>query len=789
MHLPPRPYLWLLPVVIVGIALLWPLPRSFVYPEARKAVQVLDRHGELLYEVRPEDFGSHKFLTLEDMPQSFLHAVISIEDRDFYTHGGVSVKAISRAALQNVSTGKIISGGSTITQQLIRNRLQPKSRTFLYKMWEGFLAWKLDSALSKDEILESYLNTAYFGHQAYGIDAASSTFFGKAPFELSIAESALLAGMLQSPTALDPFNHPQAAKERRKRVLTAMLETKTITEEQYNDAITEPVSLKPDTVTIHAPHFVFWLQNQKPELFETASVIHTTLDLSLQRQIERIIDAKLADLKEKNVTSSAVVVLDAHNGDILSMVGSADYFNTQNQGAVNAAVSLRQPGSAIKPFTYALALSKGDTAATTVADTETQFSTQSGNPYTPRNYDFGYHGLVRYREALANSYNIAAVKVLQKVGVGPLLGFLHAAGITSMQEPAEHYGLALTLGDAEVTLLDLATAYGLFPRGGKTLSVRSVASDPIQSGKEILDPKVAWILSDILSDNSARMPEFGDDSPLAFPFPVAAKTGTTRNSRDNWTMGYTSDVIVGVWVGNNDNSPMKGTSGVTGAGPIFHDVVLAAVTQFPAKAFTEPAGITRVDICMLSGKLPTQECKNTMQEKFIAGTEPTAKDDIFQALSIDTRNGLLASSSCPPNIVQKKTFAFFPDDTAKWARENGWPQPPTVYSPLCKPDALGQTSITETYLEITGLHNGDSFALDPLIPDSNESIFMEAQASRDITSISWYVDGKKIGDANAPDFRASFTPTPGIHTVEARAGNLLKKVSIEVVASPYGQTH
>lgn len=783
-----HPFLWLIPFVTVALMVILPLPRFFAHPDAEQSVQITDRNGKLLYEVRPEESGSHQFLALGDMPRPFIDAVLAIEDRDFYSHGGISIKGIARAAYQNLTEGMIISGGSTITQQLVRNRLQPRRRSFIYKAWEAFLALKLDGQLIKDEILESYLNTSYYGHQAYGFAAAAKTYFGKSPHELSVAESALLAGVLQSPSALDPFLHPEAAKKRRALVLDAMKQTAAVTDDQYRNALTEPVELGTDTVTIEAPHFVFWMQETRPDLFVAASQVQTTLDLDLQRQVERIVEMKLKDLADKNVTSSAVVVLDAKRGDVLAMVGSADYFNREIHGAVNVATSLRQPGSALKPFTYALALEKGDTPATTVSDAEAQFLTGEGNPYTPRNYDFGFHGLVRYREALANSYNIAAVKVLQKVGVPVLLGFLRDAGITSLKQTPEYYGLALTLGDPEVSLLDLAKAYAIFPRGGRTLTLRTSPGDPILPGRRILSEKSAWLISDILSDNTARMQEFGPDSSLAFSFPVAAKTGTTRNSRDNWTVGYTPDVIVGVWVGNADNAPMQGTSGVTGAGPIFHEVMLAATGLYPPRPFPMPAGITRETICMLSGKLPTPECPHTISEYFAAGTQPKEKDDMYRSFAIDSRNGLLATPACDPAHVIKKIFAVFPPETRQWAREHRWPEAPTETSPLC---GAGDTSIGETregtWLAITSPLPGDSFLLDPLIPDEHEAVIFEAQASDDIRSVTWFINGEPFVAAPAPDFRVHWTPRPGHYVIEAAGGELREAVSIDISASRSGQ--
>jgi penicillin-binding protein 1C len=767
---------------VLALILAWPPPQRVLHPSGQLAVQIQDRNGQPLYEARSDESGSYQFLSLTDIPPHVINAFIAVEDRDFYGHLGFSPSAIVRAAWQNLEAGRIVSGGSTITQQLVRIRLQPKRRTFLYKMREALIAFKLEMYLSKDEVLQSYINSVYFGRQAYGIAGASRAFFDKSPHELSLAESALLVGLVQNPNVLDPGKNSEGAHARKDRVLQAMRETGVIDEAQYDEAIAEPLAFTRGVIPIRAPHFVQWLRAQRPEAFDESDTLQTTIDIGLQTEIERIIERKLEDLKDKHVTSAAVVVLDAQNGDLLAMVGSADYFDAANDGAVNVAISPRQPGSALKPFTYALALARGDTAATTVPDIETQFFTQEGNPYIPRNYDFGYHGLVRYREALANSYNIAAVRVLEKIGVGTLLNFLQSLGMTTLTNTPGHYGLALTLGDAEVTLYELTAAYGMFARGGHLLEPRILLSDPVNAGARILDARVAWLISDILSDTNARLPEFGEAGPLNFDRPVAAKTGTTRNSRDNWTIGYTPDIVVGVWVGNADNSPMRETSGVTGAGPIFHDVMLAASARLPIHEFERPAGMERMTLCRLSGKLPTADCPHTIDEWFMNGTEPKNVDDIYQRVVIDDRNGLLATDTCDASHVIHKVFAVFPPELTTWARENGWASPPMQQSPLCS-SAHTQSSRGEKWLHILYPGINDSFKLDPLIPDENERVIFQAEAGG-IEKIDWYVNGKKVGEGRAPSFRYDWQPpakTLASYIIEARAEALLDKRTIEIL--------
>jgi penicillin-binding protein 1C len=767
-------------LLLLGLALfavLVPPSQSLLKPSPVGTLRILDRNGELLYEHRGDAAGMHERIALNDIPKPIVEAIVSIEDRTFFEHGGLSARGIARAAVQNFKAGGIVEGGSTITQQLVRIR-EPASRSFLNKIVEMLRAWKVDNVLSKNDILESYVNEAYFGHRAYGISAAAQTYFGKSVQELSLGESALLAGLLQSPSGYDPFRSLQKARDRRMDVLAAMKRDGHITEAEEKEANAEAIFLAPDRVEIEAPHFVFWLLDR--EDLPKSGTVTTTLDLALQHDAERAVAAQLKRLDGKNVTSAAVVVLDAHTGDVLAMVGSADYFDSEHDGAVNVAISPRQPGSAVKPFTYALAFTQGATAATTVADVETQFFTQDGNPYTPRNYDYGFHGLVRYREALANSYNIAAVKVLERVGVGNLLAFLRDVGMSELTESPEHYGLALTLGDAEVSLLELTRAFGMFARNGVTLTERSLPTDPIVPGRRVLNAGPAWLISDILDDDNARLPEFGENGPLEFPFPVAAKTGTTRNSRDNWTIGYTPDRVVGVWVGNADNTPMKGTSGITGAGPIFHDVMLAATRDLPVTEFVRPAGVTEQSVCAISGKLPTPACPRIVSELFLPGTVPTDNDDLFVTVAIDKRNGLRATDACPPQEIEQRVFAVFPSDARTWALQNGWKEPPRDVSPLCNGGSAG-TIANERWIVITKPHDGDEFKLDPLVKDENELITLEASAGTSIKTIEWYVNGTNVGEGSAPNFRVRWKPGVGEWRVEARSGELRETLRFSVV--------
>ncbi len=765
----------------VAAALFWPLPEELQSLTPPAAQRFLDRHGRVLYVIPTETGIGGGSLTLADVPDICTQALLATEDRTFYSHPGVSLRGLLRAVTQNVTTGSVVSGGSTVTQQLVRTRLQPARRTLAWKIREAWLALRLELHVSKEDILAAYLAGTYFGHQAVGLRSAADVYLGKSLHEVSTGECALLIGLLQSPSRYDPYVNLEAALARRRRVLQALLATNVIDDAEYERAEREPVQLSHGTHRIEAPHFVLWLRDKT--LLGARETVHTTLDANLQRELEDIVSRQLEKLADKNVGSAAVVVLDAHTGDVLGMVGSGDYY-ADDAGAFNAALAARQPGSTLKPFTYALALAQGDTAATVVADTTVQFQTGEGTPYTPRNYDYEEHGPVRYREALANSYNIAAVKVLERVGVIRLLALLRSLGIRTLTQSPDHYGLALTLGDAEVPLLELVQAYGALARGGVTLPVRTRLTEETTNGTRVFSPEIAWLITDILSDPDARLAEFGADSPLAFPFPVAAKTGTTRNSRDNWVVGYTPDRVVGVWVGNPDNTPMRGTSGITGAGPVFHDAMLAATQGLPPASFARPKNIVTREVCALSGKLPTPACRERVTENFIAGTEPTEPDTVWQHLTLDVRNGLRAGTDCPPQHTVTQLFAVFPLELQRWAREAGYAEAPRTYSPLCprttNDDPAPASSRAAAAVTITSPHDGDRFLLDPLIRNQDETITFLAEADDEESTGEWLVDGVSVGTASQPNFRLLWRPSTGTHIVEFRLKNERASLRISV---------
>jgi 1A family penicillin-binding protein len=729
-----------------------PSPDRLYERAATPSTRIYDRHGRLLYEILDPHGGAHTPTSLDEIPSACVNATIATEDASFYHNPGVDTWAIVRALWINVQGGEILSGGSTITQQLARNLLlSPEERTDISlerKLREAILAWRLARNYSKDEVLSLYLNESYYGSLAYGVEAAARTYFAKGAAELDLAECAMLAGLPQSPARYNPLENLEAAKSRQKVVLELMVKHGYISQQEADLAVAEKLSLAAAPFPIEAPHFVMYVRGQLEKEFGLEAIytqglqVHTTLDLDTQETADRVVRYRLEQLADtrsgqpnRNVRNAAVVVMEPNTGEVLAMVGSPDYFDPRIDGAVNATTATRQPGSSIKPITYAAAFdptgpssSSGSgrrplTAATMVMDVRTAFVTREGEPYAPQNYDHQWRGPVLLRQALASSYNLVAVKVLEYVGIESMTDLARAMGITTFDD-VDRFGLALTLGGGEVRLLELTAAYGAFSNGGYRVEPvtithvedsqgRTLKQWSTSSGIRVVDERVAYLITDILSDNLARASTFGEGSPLRISRPAAAKTGTTTDWRDNWTVGYTPDLVVGVWAGNTDNEPMRHVSGVMGAAPIWHDLMIALHKGQPVREFVEPPGMVHVAVCADSGLLPAdnerledwkvglvtqssdlsdfrssnlpapQACRHTITELFIEGTQPTRTDDWHWLFTLDTRNGLLAGPGCPPQYTTQKSYTLYPAEAQSWVLKQGIPQPPETYSPLC----------------------------------------------------------------------------------------------------------
>lgn len=605
-----------------------PSPRSIGKVNYPLSTHIYDRNGKILYEFYRDQ--NRTPIKLTELKPYVYQASIAIEDKDFFTHNGVSpIGGIARA-LKEFAITKKLQGGSTITQQLVKTALLSPERTVERKVKEIVLALWTERLYSKDKILELYLNQVAYGGSSYGIEEASKSYFGKSAKNLSLSEAALLAGLPQAPSIYSPFANPKLAFGRRNEVLKQMLEQSYITKEQYDNAKSEPLPNFSSVTSINAPHFVFYVKGELEKKFGIRMVeegglrVDTTLDLAIQEEVQNILQEEIAKVANLNVTNGAVVVTRPTTGEIVAMVGSVDYFDTPS-GAFNVTTALRQPGSSIKPLTYSLALERGMTAATGIDDTPAVFKISDTESYRPVNYDGRFHGRVTLRSALANSYNIPAVRTLNQMGVNSFIEHSRRMGISTWNDPSR-YGLSLTLGGGEVTMLDMARAYGTFANLGSRVdldpfkTVTSLDSDKLYEHQTrklpVLSEGTSYVITDILSDNIARQGAFGAGSLLEIPgYKVAVKTGTTDSKKDNWTIGYTPEFLVTVWVGNNDNSPMNPAlaSGVTGAAPIWNRVMTMLLTNYSTQNswFNKPDSVV--------GK----PCFGGKVEYFLPGTENT----------------------------------------------------------------------------------------------------------------------------------------------------------------------
>ncbi len=721
--------------------------------EKFETTKIYDRTGKhLLYEVIDPTRGDRTYVPLDRIPAVCKNATIALEDRSFYENPGINPRGILRAFVSNLR-GEAIQGGSSITQQLIKNVLIPPEerykRSYERKIKEMILALEITRRYPKDKILEWYLNSNYYGNFAYGLQAAAKTYFDKNVQDLDLAECAMLAALPQYP-ALNPIDAPEKAKKRQAKVLKAMVEAGYITPQQAEAAAAEHLKIRKSVLErfhIEAPHFSLYVRQLLVNEFGPRMVyggglkVYTTLDWDLQHAASCIAKLRVAHLGNKepdektkeecsefldlkfptgrkkdedhHVSNAAVTAINPKTGEILAMVGSLDYYNKDIDGEVNVALASRQPGSSFKPFTYLTAFAtKKYTPASMVLDVRTAFPDPPNPPYVPENYDRKYHGPQSFRQALDRSYNIPAVWVMSKVGVGNVIRTAHKLGINTLDKDLNFYGLSLTLGGGEVRLLDMTYAFSVFANDG-VMAGKPVPNprtgfrplDPVaillvkdRNGKvleeyrrpetkRIISPQLAYLMNNILSDTKARVAAFGRFSKyLALPDrPAAAKTGTTNDYRDAWTIGYTPDLAVGVWVGNSDNEPMVHTPGSLGAAPIWHYLMEWYHKGKPVHTFTEPPGIVHKTVCWPSGLQVTPDCQKTEDEIFIAGTEPKIPDNVWQAFEINKVNGKLATPYTPPEYRERKIYMILPPEAADWIRENHIPQPPKEFDDMFGP--------------------------------------------------------------------------------------------------------
>jgi len=679
-----KPFIWIFAVLAVCSILFYffvlkdlPLPTKLSSPNAPQSTQIFDRNQKLLYTIYSKK--NQTFIPLSSTPKYMQQATIAIEDKDFYRHGAIDLRGIFRS-LVAIAFHHQIQGGSTLTQQLVKNSLLTPERTILRKIKEVVLSFATEAIYSKDKILEMYLNQSPYGGTAWGVEAGALMYFGKHATKLNLAESALLAGLPEAPTTNSPFGaRPEYAKKRQEKILNKMYEAGYISAIQKENAKKEHLNFKKVSDRILAPHFVLYVKDLLVKKYGEEMVLQgglkviTSLDLTLQNFAQEVVSSEVDKLGSYHVTNSAAIITNPATGEILAMVGSKNYFDTTLEGNVNVVLSLRQPGSSIKPINYAVGLMNKYTAATAFVDQKTCFPNPRGKDYCPVNYDGKWHGVVQLRYALGNSINIPAVKMLKLNGVEAMIATASAMGITTFTDPAR-YGLSLTLGGGDVTMLEMAQAYGVLANQGYKITLRPILKitksdgkilekyNPPKSpvfGKKILPSDVTFIISDILADNNARAIEFGENSALTIKGKiVSVKTGTTNDFRDNWTIGYTPRFVVATWVGNNDNSPMSNlASGITGAAPIWNKIMSHLLKDKLQETLKHPVSLIQKKICSTSGLLPqpdsTPNACPTRFEYFIKGTEPSKTDLGMQKVWIDKTTNNPAAPKQTDNVEER----------------------------------------------------------------------------------------------------------------------------------------
>jgi len=734
-----------------------------------QSLRVLDRNGELLRESVNDEGERARWVPLEDVSPWLIEATLAAEDDRFFTHAGVDAKSVLRAIIQDVRERRVVSGASTITMQLAR-RLEPHSRSLPGKLKEMLDARRIEQTLTKNQILEQYVNRVPYGAGAIGIEAASQRYFGKPSLHLSLAEASLLAGLPKGPTGLNPLKNPEGAKERQQYVLDRLLATGRATQSEVELARREPFTFS-SLETPTAMHFTEWVRQQG-----ATGAVRTTLDGELQKEIEGMVSAHVSTLASQGVTNTAVIVLDNERCEVLSMVGSADYWHPRD-GSVNGALAKRQPGSTLKPFTYALAWEQGHSPASVVADVETRYGEVGGALFQPQNFSRDFSGPVLFHEALGRSLNVPAIRVAALFGAKDLLATLHSAGFASLDQPAAHYGLGLTLGNGEVTLLELAQGYAMFGRGGRSCVATSRLGGVAES-HQVFSPQTAFLVTASLSDEATRMRAFGPGNALMLNFPVAVKTGTSTNWRDNWAVGYTQKYTVAVWSGDFENRALDQLAGASGAGPLFNRVMTRVATrqgQPKPVAFTAPQDVVETTVCATSGQRPTADCPERRRMFLPKGQLPDHDCEHHRRLKLDVRNGFLAGASCPSQFVTERAFEVLPPQYAQWQAEHPRRAPPTQYSPLCP-----RTGPAAGAVVITWPRQGEVFVLEPGYARSSQALALTAEADQAQAEVRWLMDGQEIARASIAK-RPLWALAPGKHQLEAEVrGRKSPPVQFEV---------
>ena len=772
---------------LLAVATFTTVPDDLLRRERHDSVRFVDRDGALLREVRADDASRARFIGLDEAGENVARAILAAEDQRFALHPGVDPIAVGRAIVADVGARRIVSGASTLTMQLACLVRPHARRSALGKVTEMALAIRIEEALGKRAILEEYMNRAPFGPSLRGVDAASRYYFDKPPGQLSLAEAAALAAVPRGPSLYSMTKHPERVVRRRDRILARMRDAGWIDADAFERAVREPLVPRAERGSFGAPHLVEALrQGRLDGAPRGAAEVRTTIARDLQAEAEAAALVAIAPLAKRHATAASVVVIDNATGDVLAYVGSPDFGDDARGGQNDGVRALRQPGSTLKPFVYGLAMERaGMTAATVIDDVDTELPVATGT-YSPRNYDERFHGPVRLREALANSFNVPAVRVADEIGAASLLERLHALGFASLDRGPDFYGPALALGDGEVTLLDLAAAYTTLARSGIARPRRFVlppgpAPDAVGEGTRVMPADVADVITDILADRHARLASFGERSVLELPFDVAAKTGTSKGFRDNWTVGYTREVTVGAWVGNFDGSPMGGVSGVTGAGPLFRAVMIAAMRGRSAAPLrlAASADLVQVEVCPLSGARPGPACPHAVREWLPRSRADLDRCTMHEKVEVDVRNGLRAGPGCPHRFVEARTFEAYDGRLAAWSRGARRETAPREFSPWCPGGVDAASSGSLRALRVGYPRDGATFAIDPDRPAKLQTVAVRVEAPGGAGAVRLRVDGA-IAARLDPPYVARWPLARGTHVLVAEAPGLAPSDPVRV---------
>lgn len=738
-----------------------PFSKEELQKNESRVLKIYDRNNILLANLFPEYGGFYKEVKYSNLPQNLIEAVISAEDKNFFKHKGIDYKAILRAFISNLLNRKIVSGGSTITQQLSKSIIH-RERNYINKFYEALDSIRLEKNLTKEEILTEYLNRIFFGNNCYGIGAAAELYFKKEVKDLNINESVILASIIKSGTKFNPYKYEERLHLRKIYVLGQMKNNNYIKEEEYNNYINENTTIytNREKNILKAPHFVMYIKDSLDKLkYSNITEVKTTLDYKMQKEASLVISNASQSLHSFNVRNISCVILNAKTGEVLSMIGSMDYFDKETDGSVNGAIALRQPGSALKPFLYAYLFDKGESPASVIGDIKTYINSPGGD-YIPENFDRKYRGPVTIRDALANSLNIPAVRWLSKYSLKDFQNILVKSGLRSIDKNPDYYGYSLVLGSAEVRLIDLASAYTIFPNSGIFINHYSAVSLKKENGdifyfpkksythKRVISEESAYLINKILSDRNARMGSFRSYRGLVYPFSIAIKTGTSKGSRDAWAIGYTKDYIVGLWLGDFKGSEMINITGGNGAVPILYDLFSMLNKSQKETKWHKPKDIIEREICLISGKLKGEFCKETRLEEFSIFNVPKEECDVHNLYIKRNPNG----------SIDKKVFLNLPSEYNDWIKErqiekpnSEWIKAENIYSynnlsQINNLNSMNNQNKINERISITSPTDNSVYKIDSTLPLEYQNIFISSYIPKNIIEANLYCNEEIIAN-------------------------------------------